>query len=308
MPPITMAIIRLRPHRGKRSSDASNNFDKSRPHRAAAAECRERLPCNNFGIGRRAHAHIGACLKAAAHRPRRGRDDIDAAGSELQPQRFGECLDERFRSSIGSRARYALKRKQRAHQHQPAAPVRSKPAGEVVGQFDDRAAIDVDHLEFAAKQALDKIARRAEAGDGREQTDFEIACFVRDDRGCGAIREIKRQHPDLDAMPQLQFGGERVKQFFPARDEHEIHSRCRQFDGHRAADAVRSAGYDCPWTVFRSQSRLARRCSTVVTEVMLHRIGRHCQPSEQSRCPSPSSRLPRSTSRLVHRALCSRGC
>ena len=162
--PITTPIIRLRPSRGKKSSNTSNNFDRNPgrtvPRRPSAAS-----------VARATITGPAAALmriSARASKPLRTGPGAEETTSTPQPEHFepqplGEGLNERLRSSIGRRARNALKRKQRTHQHQPAAPVRCKPAREVVRKLDDRPAIHVDHIEFATKRVLDELARRTKA-------------------------------------------------------------------------------------------------------------------------------------------------
>lgn len=126
----------------------------------------KRLPGDNVRARCRAHAHVGTGLESASHGSRRRCNDIHARRRKFEAQSFRESLDKGFCRRVGGCPRNPLKRQQRTHENQPAAPPGRKPAYKVMRELDDGAAIHVYHLKLGAERAIDERPGCAKTGDG----------------------------------------------------------------------------------------------------------------------------------------------
>jgi hypothetical protein len=87
-----------------------------------------------------------------------GREDIDTVRAEFVMKALGEGLNVGFGSGVVGCAGSALESEERAEEDDAAAAAGGETGGEVVGEEEGRAAIDVEHGEFVLGVCGEEVA------------------------------------------------------------------------------------------------------------------------------------------------------
>ena len=126
----------------------------------------------------------------------------------------------------------------------------------MVRRDERRAAVHVQHREFALQVRLGKAARRAEAGGRDEQPGVEAGGCLLDGGEPAGCPEVGRDGERLDAVDRAQLARERVDLGLPASDEDDVQPGPAEVLGEGATDAGRRAGDDGPGAVAVAPARL----------------------------------------------------